>query len=426
MRKTITKEIMDNMLFDYNNGYDLAKLNKKYGFQEQTIRKRFKKYGIILYKKNIRYFSQEEVDNIVEEYQSGIKISELSKKYDRDIGTIIGKLKQLGIYVNKNYHFTDEDLEFLKKYYPLRDWDSINSRFPDIPRSSIHTKMSKLGVRLSDYFWNEKDVKLLKENYSKSYGNIKELIRLFDDRHSYNSILAKANSLGLKSREFWKDSEIIIMNENYSTHTVDEMMRLLPNRNRNSIINKAVNLGLKNKIILETEFTEYERNYVKENYQNMTDKEISMQINRSEQSINSYRFRNNLIKKYEKSSYLDLSEYVRRNNSEWKKESMKKCNYKCVLSGKRFDDIHHIYGLNLILNETLEILNMVLKNDINDYSQKELKDILNTFRKIQNKYPLGVCLTKDIHKKFHNIYGYGNNTKEQWDKFCLEYNKNVA
>ena len=51
---------------------------------------------------------------------------------------------------------------------------------------------------------------------------------------------------------------------------------------------------------------------------------------------------------------------------------------------------------------------------------------LNTFRKIQNKYPLGVCLTKDIYKEFHNIYGYGNNTKEQWDKFCLEYNKNVA
>ena len=54
---------------------------------------------------------------------------------------------------------------------------------------------------------------------------------------------------------------------------------------------------------------------------------------------------------------------------------------------------------------------------MDDYSQEELTAILQMFRTIQNKYPLGVCLTREIHMAFHNKYGYGNNTQVQWDSF---------
>ena len=54
-----------------------------------------------------------------------------------------------------------------------------------------------------------------------------------------------------------------------------------------------------------------------------------------------------------------------------------------------------------------------------------MNNILSTFRKIQSNYPLGVCLTKEIHKKFHEVYGYGNNTEEQWNDFVKNYNKIV-
>ena len=113
------------------------------------------------------------------------------------------------------------------------------------------------------------------------------------------------------------------------------------------------------------------------------------------------------------------------NITEWKKQSMEACGYKCVLTGKPFDDIHHKYSFNLILKETLNTIEIDDRESIDDYSDDELKYILETFRSIQNKYPLGVCLYRDVHKLFHKIYGYGNNTIEQWDEFEQNYKKGL-
>ena len=33
----------------------------------------------------------------------------------------------------------------------------------------------------------------------------------------------------------------------------------------------------------------------------------------------------------------------------------------------------------------------------------------------------GITISKDIHKLFHSIYGYGNNTKEQWEEFIKNF-----
>lgn len=51
-------------------------------------------------------------------------------------------------------------------------------------------------------------------------------------------------------------------------------------------------------------------------------------------------------------------------------------------------------------------------------------NILNVFRTIQSSYPLGVCLTKEIHTLFHNIYGYGNTTETDWNNFVLDFKNN--
>lgn len=425
MRRIVTDEIMNNMLSDYNNGLGLIQLSQKYNFQEQTIQNNFKKYGIKIGKSTARKFTQDEVDNIIIDYTNGLKPYELAKKYDRNSGTIIGKLQSLGIYKNSIYHFTKEDIEFLKIHYPNNDWEEIYARFPNTTKASIQTKMNKLNIHTKNYFWTDSDIELLKNNYPHMNGNIKDLVKLFNNKYTYTAIMSKAQKLGLKAREHWSKKEISIIKNNYHLYTVGEMMKLLPNRSRNSIIAQAKNLGVTNKTIIESNFSKEEKQFVYDNYNKLTDKEIGDILNRSSYGINNYRSRNGLLKTYEKSSYLDLSEYVRRNNLKWKKASMENCNYKCAITEKRFDDIHHLYGLNLILNETLDKLNIKIRNNINDYTQEELNNILSTFRKIQSNYPLGVCLTKEIHRKFHEVYGYGNNTEEQWNEFVKKYNKIV-
>lgn len=110
---------------------------------------------------------------------------------------------------------------------------------------------------------------------------------------------------------------------------------------------------------------------------------------------------------------------------EWKEKSMQGCNYKCVVTGKRFDDIHHLHSFDMILKETIDELDFKIKQNIGEYNFEELQLLEKTLLQNHYKYPLGVCLTREIHKEFHNKYGYGNNTPEQFQEFLNNNNINI-
>ncbi|WP_186321345.1 hypothetical protein [Bacillus sp. FJAT-22090] len=111
-----------------------------------------------------------------------------------------------------------------------------------------------------------------------------------------------------------------------------------------------------------------------------------------------------------------LSEHLRSFILDWKKESMKQSNYKCVITGDVFNDIHHLYGFDNILKDTLRITGLNLKNAISDYTASELELTRKECVRIHSEN-IGVCLRHDIHLLFHTVYGYGNNTKEQFEEF---------
>lgn len=106
---------------------------------------------------------------------------------------------------------------------------------------------------------------------------------------------------------------------------------------------------------------------------------------------------------------------------DWQKQSMEFCNYKCILTGKEFDNIHHLYPFRKIVDEVFEILQLNLHSQVKDYSEDEFKLILDKLHELHNKYGLGVCLSKEIHKLFHDTYGYTNNTLEQFEEFVNRY-----
>lgn len=122
---------------------------------------------------------------------------------------------------------------------------------------------------------------------------------------------------------------------------------------------------------------------------------------------------NSYLWKGGKTSTID---YLRKNINDWKLESMKNCDYKCVITGEPFDVIHHVYSFNKIVDEVMNELNIDYKKNIGDYTDDELNKIKNKCLELHFKYPLGVCLTESIHREYHSTYGF-DNTPEQFEEF---------
>ena len=73
------------------------------------------------------------------------------------------------------------------------------------------------------------------------------------------------------------------------------------------------------------------------------------------------------------------------------------------------------------VNDVLKNNDIKEKDDISDYSEDELNYILKLFKDEQSKYPLGICVSQDIHVLFHSLYGQYYNTPEQWYRFAEDY-----
>lgn len=114
-----------------------------------------------------------------------------------------------------------------------------------------------------------------------------------------------------------------------------------------------------------------------------------------------------------------LREYLREHILQWKYDSASAFNGKCDISGTRKDLVIHHVNKNFsdILQETMNSLNLPIYQEINQYTDDELKLIGDKCVELHYKYGLGVCLTNEIHKEFHKIYGKSNNTKEQYIEF---------
>ena len=370
-------------------------------------------------------FTKEELSNIVNDYYNSIPLFKLSEKYGRKPEVILAKLRSIGIYENKTIRWSNEELEILKNNYSTTDWDVLLNLLYRHNKEDIITKASKLGIKRERYFWSEEDIDILKNSYSKGL-SLKDIENLLNGKFNQQSIATKANKLGIVKIKKWTDEETDIMKKYYSSIPLDEICKLLPNRKRDNIIAKAKNLNIKSYEYLQKHWSEEDLEFLMSNYKNMTDEEIANALNRSINSIRGKRDCLKLLRPVEKGVYDYLSEYIRKRNKQWKKDSIKNCGYQCVITKGRFQAIHHLYGMNLILKETLEELSMIEKEHFEDYTENELNIIVNKFYEVQSRYPLGLCLSKEIHKDFHDKYGYGNNTPEQFEKYLKENNLKIA
>ena len=110
----------------------------------------------------------------------------------------------------------------------------------------------------------------------------------------------------------------------------------------------------------------------------------------------------------------ELNNYLRQKLSDWKIKSFEKYDYTCFVSGIRgtYLEVHHIKPFNIIRDETLQELNLSLCKYISDYSRLEIDNISKIF--LEKHYEnLGVPLTKEVHKLFHDLYGWDEDVNFQ-------------
>ena len=296
------------------------------------------------------------------------------------------------ININKfmRYKYTDKDIEFLKENYPLGNWDKIMKRFPNLSRHAINSKMYKLGIS-------------------------------FDKKNK-----TSAKNFDYIGRTKWSKDEDDIIRDMYSKYPIKELVTVLPNRSKDAIILRANKLGLLSYYKANSLWTEEQKQYIIDNWELEPDKIMAKKLNKTFRAVKAQReflgiYRRNISS----NTYPTLAKYLRGQNQKWKNESMKNCDYKCVLTGSKDFEIHHLYGVSNIIEDIFKQDISLYKEDFSDYSNDELSLILERFLSIQNSYPLGECIDKKLHTLFHSLYGQYYNTPEQWHRFKEDYLKGI-
>ena len=268
--------------------------------------------------------------------------------------------------------------------------------------------------------WSDKDKKTLSDNYGKL--PYREIIKLLDRDIKPHSIGRMAIELGLtENYGYWTNEEINILIENYSTKSMSDVMKLLPNRSKVSIKGQSNVHKLKSSFYLNRCYTDDEINYIKENYAIKSYEEMSIELGRTVSAIKQRMIMLDLRKPTEIANYQNLYKYIRQRIIPWRNHVREKCNYTCEITGDKSNIIvHHIKGFNLLLEECIKEMKFPLYEDFSLYTQDELDKFLEKFLQMQEASDGGyICITKNVHDKFHSMYGYGNNTKKQWEEFII-------
>ena len=264
--------------------------------------------------------------------------------------------------------------------------------------------------------WSDKEILILRENYDKL--TRAELYSLLPGRSPY-SINTKLNNLNLSHLEWWTKEEDNLLIELYPNYPIDEILQYFPNRTKESIRNHAKKFHLHGFICKP--WTDDEIAFIRKNWELLSDDEMANIFRRTKTAVKRKR---NLLKLYRQDKdnikYESITKYVRGNSYQWKLDSMRACNYQCIITRSREFAIHHLFSVSKVLKEVLRN-NSIEYKSFELYSKEEREKVLELYLEEQEKYPLGVCIRPDIHDLFHRIYSRNNFTIEQWNKFVNDY-----
>ena len=279
------------------------------------------------------------------------------------------------------------------------------------------------GIDIMRNLWTEDEIEILKQYYPIM--NHKEIHEKYLNSRSAKAIKGMAIRLGIKKLEEYKSNgkpfsqqEIEIIKTSYLTMDNSELLLLLPGRSIESIWAKASKLGL-HRTNSRYMWTKEEENFIRNNWETMSDYEIAKSLNVEHKKVWGKRLYMGFQRDFKERNYEELSKFLRSNINAWKLKSAELCDYKCLITGSKDFQIHHLYGLSFILADCIKNNNLNIKDTFSDYTDEELDYIKECFLREHEKHPYGVCLHPEVHKLFHSMYGK-KTTEGQWEDF---YNK---
>lgn len=276
--------------------------------------------------------------------------------------------------------------------------------------------------KVNSMFWSKEDTNILIDNYKKlSYKEMSEN-NIFSTYKTADEIRRRAGYIGIALSREWSNEEIDILKNNYSCVSMNELMLMLPNRTKLSILGKARTYGLKSKFYLTHMYSDEENEYLRNNYLSKSNEELGRILNRSVQGIAEHLWELDLHRPTEIDNYKTLKNYIRCRLVPWRDKVRESNGYTCALTGVKSNIVvHHIRGFNLLFCEVINNLNFPVYDDISKYNQNQLDEFFSEFMDIQENYNSYICINEDVHKMFHKEYGYGGNTEEQWNEFVNKY-----
>lgn len=291
---------------------------------------------------------------------------------------------------------------------------SFQRKASEVQKNSRH--YCSVQCRRLDNEWNEEDVSKLKQLYGTvSYS---EMVSNFSKDWDVAAIKRKAIYLNLTSPRDWSDEEIEILKQNYHKSSIDEMMSLLPGRTRASIRGQARRYNLSSRFYLNHNYSAQENQYIVDHYLTDSNEEMASVLNRTANGIAQHMLILDLHRPRNLDGYSDVYAYIRSCLAPWRDNYRQECGFTCRLSGSNSNIVvHHIRGFGLILAEAMDNIDFPLYEKVSEYSQSQLNDLFDEYMQLQTSYNQYICITEPIHKQFHRIYGYGNNTLEQWNEF---------
>lgn len=107
----------------------------------------------------------------------------------------------------------------------------------------------------------------------------------------------------------------------------------------------------------------------------------------------------------------------------WRVNYLKEKDYTCEITGDGGAvNLHHRFPFHRITRLVLKELGLKNKS-IGKYSQEELKNIEDLFINKHHQLAQPIILREDIHKLYHDMFGYYDNTPKQFEYFLNQFKR---